>query len=109
MLTPLSYYFEYDNIDSGYLVHTYSFLVSIPIIQTAREIRKIGTINLVMTIEYKEIISLSEERTIEASKTRNKKKSKMSNSWKEFKSYKRVISLKEIKGISIPEANLDPR
>lgn len=92
LLTPLSYYFDFSGIEEGRLTHYYSFLVTIPIIQTGRKVRVMGTINLILSVEDKKNVDLNELEKLNI------------KTWGECKSYSRRIFIKDIKEIKIEDA-----
>ena len=92
LLTPLSYYFDFAGLEEGRLTHYYSFLVTIPIIQTGRKVRVMGTINLLLSVKDKEMVDLNELERLNI------------ETWGKCKSYKRRIFIKDIKGIHIDDA-----
>ena len=92
LLTPLSYYFDFNGLQEGSVTHHYSFLVTIPIMQTGRSVRVMGTINLVLTVEEKETVDLKELKRLNV------------ETWGKCKSYLRRIFITDIKGIHIEDA-----
>lgn|GEM_PF-5116256 len=93
LISPISYYFEFEGLGEGYLLHKYSFLVTIPVIQTARSIRQMGTINLIIDIEDKESINPNEDN-IDRDNDYIKK-------WELLRSYKRSIKIVSAKEINL--------
>lgn len=91
LLTPLSYYFDFKGLKEGSVTHYYSFLITIPIIQTGRSVRVMGTVNLTLSVEDKENVDLNELKKLNI------------ETWKKFKSYKRRIFITDIKGIHIED------
>ena len=92
LLTPLSYYFDFEGLKKGSLTHYYSILATIPIIQTGRSVRVMGTINLTLSVEDRESVDLNEMEKLNI------------ETWRKCKSYKRKIFIVDIKGINIAAA-----
>ena len=92
LLTPLSYYFDFKGLQKGSVTHYYSFLVTIPIIQTGSSVRVMGTINLTLSVEDKESVDLKELKKLNI------------ETWSKYKSYKRRIFIVDVKGINITPA-----
>lgn len=94
LITPLSYFFTFQNLDSGYLIHKYKFLVSIPMILTARSVREMKSISLLLEIEDKEVINPNEDVL--------QRDNNYIRNWRKLSSYKRYLDIKTIKNIIIP-------
>ena len=92
LLTPLSYYFDFAGLQTGVVSHYYSFLLTIPIIQTGRSVRVMSTLNLVISVEDKENVDLNELEKLNI------------ETWRRCKSYRRKIIIKDIKSTQIKES-----
>jgi hypothetical protein len=103
-IIPLSYYHEIERSDSPEYKSDYTFLVTMPMMNSHHLVKEMGTLNFVIVVSNKETFDDEEFSNYLSVHTYNDY-STDPKPWRKFKSFKRYIFINKIAHLSIQQAN----
>ncbi len=103
-IIPLSYYHEIERNDSPEYKSTYTFLVTMPIMNSHHLVKEMGSLNFVIVVLNKETFDDEEFSHYLSGYTYNDY-STDPKPWRKFKSFKRYIFAEKITHLAIQQAN----
>lgn len=103
-IIPLSYYHEIERNDSPEYKSTYTFLVTMPMMNSYHLVKEMGSLNFVIVVSNRETFD-SEEFSRYLSTHTYSDYSTDPKPWRKYKSFKRYIFINKISYLSIHQAN----